>query len=156
MGSELIKKHDLEKDEPRPLYMDFQATTPMVTTRNHDVSTAYITVRKGCKTDSLMRVFSFVYMIRTHECWMPCCPSRLTTTVTHTPEHMLMAGRVRLPWRQPGRFVYYKKTSLTFFMRFKASCFNNDTAFFVLISWLNLHCEGCLPWLWPSFYSKTE
>ncbi|XP_068598440.1 cysteine desulfurase [Brachionichthys hirsutus] len=26
---ELVKKHDLEKDEPRPLYMDFQATTPM-------------------------------------------------------------------------------------------------------------------------------
>uniref|UniRef100_A0A8C3AUQ3 Cysteine desulfurase n=2 Tax=Cyclopterus lumpus TaxID=8103 RepID=A0A8C3AUQ3_CYCLU len=26
---ELIKKHDLEKDELRPLYMDFQATTPM-------------------------------------------------------------------------------------------------------------------------------
>uniref|UniRef100_A0A3Q3X6W4 Cysteine desulfurase n=1 Tax=Mola mola TaxID=94237 RepID=A0A3Q3X6W4_MOLML len=25
----LIKKQDLEKDEPRPLYMDFQATTPM-------------------------------------------------------------------------------------------------------------------------------
>ncbi|XP_051272503.1 cysteine desulfurase, mitochondrial [Dicentrarchus labrax] len=25
----LIKKHELEKDEPRPLYMDFQATTPM-------------------------------------------------------------------------------------------------------------------------------
>lgn len=27
---ELIKKHELEKDELRPLYMDFQATTPMV------------------------------------------------------------------------------------------------------------------------------
>ncbi|XP_054906411.1 cysteine desulfurase, mitochondrial [Poeciliopsis prolifica] len=26
---ELIKKHELEKDELRPLYMDFQATTPM-------------------------------------------------------------------------------------------------------------------------------
>ncbi|RVE72645.1 hypothetical protein OJAV_G00039350 [Oryzias javanicus] len=26
---ELIKKHDLEKNELRPLYMDFQATTPM-------------------------------------------------------------------------------------------------------------------------------
>ncbi|CAK6960908.1 cysteine desulfurase%2C mitochondrial isoform X2 [Scomber scombrus] len=26
---ELIQKHELEKDEPRPLYMDFQATTPM-------------------------------------------------------------------------------------------------------------------------------
>lgn len=27
--TELIKKHELEKDELRPLYMDFQATTPM-------------------------------------------------------------------------------------------------------------------------------
>ncbi|XP_059185180.1 cysteine desulfurase, mitochondrial [Centropristis striata] len=26
---ELIKKQELDKDEPRPLYMDFQATTPM-------------------------------------------------------------------------------------------------------------------------------
>lgn len=31
---ELIKKHDLDKDEPRPLYMDFQSTTPMVTFMN--------------------------------------------------------------------------------------------------------------------------
>lgn len=29
LQKELIKKHELEKDEPRPLYMDFQATTPM-------------------------------------------------------------------------------------------------------------------------------
>lgn len=29
---ELIKKRDLVQDELRPLYMDFQATTPMVTT----------------------------------------------------------------------------------------------------------------------------
>ncbi|XP_014860507.1 PREDICTED: cysteine desulfurase, mitochondrial [Poecilia mexicana] len=29
MQKELIKKHELEKDELRPLYMDFQATTPM-------------------------------------------------------------------------------------------------------------------------------
>ncbi|KAM4581854.1 cysteine desulfurase [Fundulus diaphanus] len=29
MPKELIKKHELEKDELRPLYMDFQATTPM-------------------------------------------------------------------------------------------------------------------------------
>lgn len=29
LHKELIKKHELEKDEPRPLYMDFQATTPM-------------------------------------------------------------------------------------------------------------------------------
>ncbi|CAG5978158.1 unnamed protein product [Menidia menidia] len=28
-AAELIKKHELEKDELRPLYMDFQATTPM-------------------------------------------------------------------------------------------------------------------------------
>ncbi|KAG7226822.1 hypothetical protein INR49_014171 [Caranx melampygus] len=27
--AEMIKKHELEKDELRPLYMDFQATTPM-------------------------------------------------------------------------------------------------------------------------------
>lgn len=32
---ELIKKHDLDKDEPRPLYMDFQATTPMVAFMNY-------------------------------------------------------------------------------------------------------------------------
>lgn len=30
-AADLIKKHELEKDEFRPLYMDFQATTPMVT-----------------------------------------------------------------------------------------------------------------------------
>lgn len=29
LQKELIKKHELEKDEVRPLYMDFQATTPM-------------------------------------------------------------------------------------------------------------------------------
>ncbi|XP_070815092.1 cysteine desulfurase [Chaetodon trifascialis] len=29
LQKELIKKYELEKDEPRPLYMDFQATTPM-------------------------------------------------------------------------------------------------------------------------------
>ncbi|MEQ2262732.1 hypothetical protein XENORESO_020149 [Xenotaenia resolanae] len=29
MQKELIKKRELEKDELRPLYMDFQATTPM-------------------------------------------------------------------------------------------------------------------------------
>lgn len=29
LQKELIKKQNLEKDEPRPLYMDFQATTPM-------------------------------------------------------------------------------------------------------------------------------
>lgn len=29
LQKELIKKHELEKDELRPLYMDFQATTPM-------------------------------------------------------------------------------------------------------------------------------
>ncbi|GLD58099.1 cysteine desulfurase, mitochondrial [Lates japonicus] len=29
LPKELIKKHELEKDELRPLYMDFQATTPM-------------------------------------------------------------------------------------------------------------------------------
>ncbi|TMS19196.1 Cysteine desulfurase, mitochondrial [Larimichthys crocea] len=29
LHEELIKKHEPEKDEPRPLYMDFQATTPM-------------------------------------------------------------------------------------------------------------------------------
>lgn len=34
-AAELIKKHELEKDELRPLYMDFQATTPMVTVTNH-------------------------------------------------------------------------------------------------------------------------
>lgn len=28
--TELIKSRELEKDELRPLYMDFQATTPMV------------------------------------------------------------------------------------------------------------------------------
>lgn len=30
-AADLIKKQELEKDELRPLYMDFQATTPMVT-----------------------------------------------------------------------------------------------------------------------------
>lgn len=30
-SADLIKKNELEKDELRPLYMDFQATTPMVT-----------------------------------------------------------------------------------------------------------------------------
>lgn len=29
LQKELIKKQELDKDEPRPLYMDFQATTPM-------------------------------------------------------------------------------------------------------------------------------
>ncbi|KAL7406911.1 hypothetical protein ABVT39_000101 [Epinephelus coioides] len=29
LQKEMIKKYDLDKDEPRPLYMDFQATTPM-------------------------------------------------------------------------------------------------------------------------------
>ncbi|XP_053172511.1 cysteine desulfurase, mitochondrial isoform X2 [Scomber japonicus] len=29
LQKELIQKHELERDEPRPLYMDFQATTPM-------------------------------------------------------------------------------------------------------------------------------
>lgn len=29
LPKEMIKKHELEKDELRPLYMDFQATTPM-------------------------------------------------------------------------------------------------------------------------------
>lgn len=29
-SKELIKTRELEKDELRPLYMDFQATTPMV------------------------------------------------------------------------------------------------------------------------------
>lgn len=36
-AAELIKKQDLERDELRPLYMDFQATTPMVTITNHVV-----------------------------------------------------------------------------------------------------------------------
>lgn len=36
-AAELIKKRKLEKDELRPLYMDFQATTPMVTVTNHVV-----------------------------------------------------------------------------------------------------------------------
>lgn len=35
-AAELIKKH--EQDEPRPLYMDFQATTPMVTVTKHFVT----------------------------------------------------------------------------------------------------------------------
>lgn len=35
-AAELIKKQELDKDEPRPLYMDFQATTPMVTISNVD------------------------------------------------------------------------------------------------------------------------
>lgn len=30
-AADLIKKQESESDEPRPLYMDFQATTPMVT-----------------------------------------------------------------------------------------------------------------------------
>lgn len=30
-ATDLIKKQESESDEPRPLYMDFQATTPMVT-----------------------------------------------------------------------------------------------------------------------------
>jgi len=37
-SAELIKKHELEIDELRPLYLDFQATTPMVTVSNHVVS----------------------------------------------------------------------------------------------------------------------
>lgn len=43
--------------------------------------------------------------IRTQGCWMPCCPTKWTTMVTLTPELTHMAGRVRLPWKQPGRFV---------------------------------------------------
>lgn len=35
-AAELVKKQELEKDELRPLYMDFQATTPMVTISNCD------------------------------------------------------------------------------------------------------------------------
>lgn len=41
--AELIKKRELEKDELRPLYMDFQATTPMVTVTNHAaIATGFI------------------------------------------------------------------------------------------------------------------
>lgn len=46
-----------------------------------------------------------VCLIRTQGCWMPCCPTKWTTMVTLTPELTRMAGRVRLPWKQPGRFV---------------------------------------------------
>lgn len=56
-ASELIKKHELEKDEPRPLYMDFQATTPMVTTSINLVITV-----KGF-TDLLQRALTCFYSL---------------------------------------------------------------------------------------------
>lgn len=56
-AAELIKKHELGKDELRPLYMDFQATTPMVRAPPLPIS------RGGTR----MERRTFVYILLRHQ-----------------------------------------------------------------------------------------
>lgn len=97
--------------------MDFQATTPMVT-----ISDMWCSDRlsRCCTRHSCVL---HACPIRTQGCWMPCCPTKWTTMATLTPELTHTAGRVRLPWRQPGRFV---ETGGFFYDKFKNFYFNTN------------------------------
>lgn len=62
VASELIKRHELEIDELRPLYMDFQATTPMVTATHHVVMVTCSTTWCQGGTYPYLRIYTCV-------CW---------------------------------------------------------------------------------------
>lgn len=131
-AADLIKKPELESDEARPLYMDFQATTPMVTITPMLVFFIQIlTVEWSVEKDTQSFCLICVLMSRIHVSWMPCCPTKWIAMVTLTPEHMPMAGRVRQQWRPQERYgdlICMKKVEFEFV--WKGDYFFSKRSFF--------------------------